>query len=210
MFVPARALNIALARCIVFPTPAEPYAILLSGLRAIAISSWSECAGDDGRTTRISPSEADSCETGTKSLIASNGSFLRTLGLIANAADDINKVCPSAAALATISAPMRRRRAEQGCPFRGCDPGDGCCARDKFNGAHPDSRTFSSRKRGASQGGRGFPLGSDPGDAQGAGIDNDALPASFTVASRKRVPAPRSAGPCSLLAGARPRRRGCQ
>src|SRR6185369_12820691 len=63
-----------------------------------------------------------------------------------------------------------------------------------------DSRSIASRKRGASQGGRGFPLGSDPGDAHGVGAKNDALVAGFTVASRERIPAPRSAGTCSLLA----------
>src|SRR5450759_4244272 len=69
-----------------------------------------------------------------------------------------------------------------------------------LDSAAPNSRQVASRKRGASQGGRGFPLGSDPGDAQGAGI-TDALTAGSAVASRKRVPPPRSAGPCSLLAG---------
>jgi excinuclease ABC subunit A len=54
--------------------------------------------------------------------------------------------------------------------------------------------------RGASEGGRGAPMllrGSDPEDAHGIGILNDAPLIGSTVASRKRVPAPRSADPSS-------------
>ena len=57
--------------------------------------------------------------------------------------------------------------------------------------------TVASRKRGASQGGRGAPWGSDPADAQRIG--DDAPMIGSTVASRKRDPAPRCADPCSTL-----------
>src|SRR4051794_21634853 len=83
----------------------------------------------------------------------------------------------------------------------GCTVGDACAT--KTAAVASDWRTVASRKRGASQGGRGLPSGSDPGDAQGAGA-MDALVASFTVASRERVPAPRAAGTCSLLASEPP------
>src|SRR3982074_62125 len=56
MCVPARALNSALTRWIVLPTPGDPYDTRLSGLRATAMSSLTVWAENDGFTARMGPS----------------------------------------------------------------------------------------------------------------------------------------------------------